>query len=83
MFSDGIRPGGDLTELDESPEGRRPQRRSRGGNRRSKKASTSGSGGPVAASDIGKSLMPHEGLPLISGQVIKLKLPKSIKNEFK
>ena len=65
MFSDGIRPGGDLTELDGSPETRRPSRRS--GSRGHKK-NRSRHKGPIAASDVAKSLIPNEGLPYVSGQ---------------
>ena len=64
MFSDGIRPGGDLTELDGQPESRRSSRRS--GSRGHKKSrsrqsgQSSGAGssarGPVAASDVAKRL---------------------------
>ena len=74
MFSDGIRPGGDLTELDGQSELRRASRRS--GSRGHKKSrsrqngQTSGnssSRGPVAASDVAKSLIPNDGLPYVSG----------------
>jgi len=75
VFSDGIRPGGDLTELDGQPESRRSSRRS--GSRGHKKSrsrqsgQSSGAGssarGPVAASDVAKSLIPNEGLPYVSG----------------
>ena len=64
MFSDGIRPGGDLTELDGQPESRRSSRRS--GSRGHKKSRSRQSGqnsgtggsarGPVAASDVAKRL---------------------------
>ena len=65
MFSDGIRPGGDLTELDGSPENRRPSRRS---GLRGHKKNRSRHKGPIAASDVAKSLIPNEGLPYVSGQ---------------
>jgi len=75
MFSDGIRPGGDLTELDGQPESRKSSRRS--GSRGHKKsrsrqngqsgAGNSSSRGPVAASDVAKSLIPNDGLPYVSG----------------
>jgi MAD (mothers against decapentaplegic) interacting protein len=65
MFSDGIRPGGDLTELDGSPESRRPPRRT---SSRGNKKSRHHHHGPVAASDVAKSLIPAEGLPYVSGQ---------------
>ena len=65
MFSDGIRPGGDLTELDGSPETRRPSRRS---GLRGHKKKNRGHKGPIAASDVAKSLIPNEGLPYVSGQ---------------
>ena len=72
MFSDGIRPGGDLTELDGQPETRKSSRRS--GSRSHKKSrsrqngqTNSNSRGPIAASDVAKSLIPNEGLPYVSG----------------
>ena len=72
MFSDGIRPGGDLTELDGQSELRRASRRS--GSRSHKKSrsrqngqNSSSNRGPVAASDVAKSLIPNEGLPYVSG----------------
>lgn len=82
IFSDGIRPGGDLTELDGSPEGRRVPRRSgsrssgggggqssRKSGRRSHSGSSSNGGvaGPVGASDVARSMIPNEGLPYVSG----------------
>ena len=66
MFSDGIRPGGDLTELDgRGPEhrtlGRRPGR-GRSSARRQKAR------GPAGAQDVAASLLPETGLPLVSGR---------------
>lgn len=68
MFSDGIRPGGDLTELDEKSETRRSSRRSTSrGHKKSRSKGSSSGRGPIAASDIAKSLLPHEGLPNVCG----------------
>ena len=66
MFSDGIRPGGDLTELDEQSQTRRSSRRS-SSSRHKKSRSRHHQKGPVAASDVAKSLIPNEGLPYVSG----------------
>ena len=67
MFSDGIRPGGDLTELDgREPHrtlGRRPGARGRASRRRGR-----GQGGPAGGQDVAASMMPSEGLPLVSGR---------------
>ena len=71
MFSDGIRPGGDLTELDgQSEVSRRSSRRSssRSGHKKSRsRQQHPATRGPVAASDVAKSLIPNEGLPYVSG----------------
>ena len=68
MFSDGIRPGGDLTELDgregHRTLGRRPGSRGKSGRRRGR-----GVAGPVGAQDVAASMLPPEGLPLVSGRV--------------
>jgi len=66
MFSDGIRPGGDLTELDgrgaeHRTLGRRPGR-GRSSTRRQKAR------GPAGAQDVAASLLPETGLPLVSGR---------------
>lgn len=65
MFSDGIRPGGDLTELDGSPERRPVSRRPRPGmSRRPKRLPA-----PAGSTDIARSLLPPGGaLPYISGK---------------
>ena len=66
MFSDGIRPGGDLTELDgREPHrtlGRRPGARGRASRRRGRAQ------GPAGGQDVAASMMPSEGLPLVSGR---------------
>ena len=66
MFSDGIRPGGDLTELDgREPHrtlGRRPGARGRASRRRGRGQ------GPAGGQDVAASMMPSEGLPLVSGR---------------
>ena len=63
IFSDGIRPGGELTELDGGPEhrplGKRP---GRGKPRRVKVAAGAVSG------DVCASRMPITGLPFVSGR---------------
>ena len=67
MFSDGIRPGGDLTELDGREHrtlGRRSGGRGKGRQRRSRVAGA----GPVGASDVCASMLPPAGLPLVSGR---------------
>ena len=66
MFSDGIRPGGDLTELDgrgaeHRTLGRRPGR-GRSSSRRQKTR------GPAGGQDVAASLLPETGLPLVSGR---------------
>lgn len=67
MFSDGIRPGGDLTELDggseHRPLGKRP---GKGRPRRGR-----GARSPAAAfnGDVCKSRMPSSGLPFVSGKL--------------
>ena len=66
MFSDGIRPGGDLTELD----GRGPEHRTLGkrpGRGRSS-ARRQKARGPAGAQDVAASLLPETGLPLVSGR---------------
>ena len=68
MFSDGIRPGGDLTELDGSPEHRRSSRRSSArGHKKNRARHQHVSHGPVAGSSVAKSLIPPEGLPFVTG----------------
>ena len=66
MFSDGIRPGGDLTELDGREQhrtlGRRPGARGRSSRRRGRGQ------GPAGGQDLAASMMPSEGLPLVSGR---------------
>jgi len=64
MFSDGIRPGGDLTELDGGGEHRTLGKRSGRGKNRARR----GRPGPVGASDVCTSMIPPEGLPLVSGK---------------
>jgi hypothetical protein len=75
MFSDGIRPGGDLTELDEDVQ--RPltrlrvsqqQHRSRTSSRRNARATAQASA--ALAVEAGRSLLPPERhlLPLVHGQ---------------
>ena len=68
MFSDGIRPGGDLTELDGRGGGehRTLGRRAGRGRSRQRRGRT---GGPVGAQDVCTSMLPPEGLPLVSGRV--------------
>ena len=72
IFSDGIRPGGDLTELDAPPEssssGRRSSSRRSGSRGHKKSKSKNSSRGPVASSDVARSLIPHDGLPFVSGK---------------
>jgi len=67
MFSDGIRPGGDLTELDGRGGGehRTLGRRAGRGRSRQRRGRT---GGPVGAQDVCASMLPPEGLPLVSGR---------------
>jgi len=67
MFSDGIRPGGDLTELDGRGGGehRTLGRRAGRGRNRQRRGRT---GGPVGAQDVCTSMLPPEGLPLVSGR---------------
>ena len=60
MFSDGIRPGGDLAELDGSGDQHRPPRRSGRGKKHKHRRSD--------GEDVGKSLIPATGLPYVSGQ---------------
>ena len=67
MFSDGIRPGGDLTELDQSPERRRTRRSKSNGHKKSRSSKHHVSHGPVGGSDLAKSLIPHAGMPMVSG----------------
>ena len=67
MFSDGIRPGGDLTELDQSPERRRTRRSKSSGHKKSRSSKHHVSHGPVGGSDLAKSLIPHAGMPMVSG----------------
>ena len=68
IFSDGIRPGGDLTELDGSlehrPLGRRPVKVK---NRRVAVRGGGGRGGTTVAGDICRSRLPPDGLPMVSG----------------
>ena len=68
IFSDGIRPGGDLTELDGSlehrPLGRRPVKVK---NRRMAVRGGGGRGGTTVAGDICRSRLPPDGLPMVSG----------------
>merc|ERR1719180_40240 len=66
MFSDGIRPGGDLTELDGRPEGHRTlgRRPGRGGSSTRRQKAR----GPAGAQDVAASLLPETGLPLVSGR---------------
>jgi MAD (mothers against decapentaplegic) interacting protein len=66
MFSDGIRPGGDLTELDGRGGGehRTLGRRAGRGRNRGRRGRT---GGPVGAQDVCASMLPPDGLPLVSG----------------
>ena len=66
MFSDGIRPGGDLTELDGSPE-RRRSRRSKSNSKKSR-SKHHVSHGPVGGSDIAKSLIPYNAMPHVSDE---------------
>lgn len=67
MFSDGIRPGGDLTELDgsssSSPSHHPPRKHH---SRRSKKSHSH----KVSTADVGKSLLPvdKEALPMVFGR---------------
>jgi hypothetical protein len=75
IFSDGIRPGGDLTELDGShehrPLGRRPLKV------KSRRLAVRGSvRGAAVAGDVCSSKLPAEGLPLVSGTgiVVNFKL---------
>ena len=84
MFSDGIRPGGDLTELDGPDPVHRPPKRtgSRGSSkkhRREHREKTNGSNstdptlGTKKASaphlgEVARSMMPVHGLPYVSGQ---------------
>ena len=67
MFSDGIRPGGDLTELDGSPE-RRRSRRSRSNGHKKGRSKHHVSHGPVGGSDIAKCLIPCNAMPHITGE---------------
>ena len=67
MFSDGIRPGGDLTELDGSPE-RRRSRRSRSNGHKKGRSKHHVSHGPVGGSDIAKCLIPYNAMPHITGE---------------
>ena len=84
MFSDGIRPGGDLTELDGPDPVHRPPKRSgsRGSSKKHRRehrdktnSSSSGEGSlggkKSVASNFGevvRSMMPSQGLPYVSGQ---------------
>ena len=68
MFSDGIRPGGDLTELDGSPERRRSRRSRSNGYKKSRSSKHHVSHGPVGGSDIAKCLIPYNAMPHISGE---------------
>ena len=65
MFSDGIRPGGDLSELDGGSEhrvlGKRP------GKSRPRRIRTVGRPTPAFNGDVCKSRMPPTGLPYVSG----------------
>ena len=65
MFSDGIRPGGDLSELDGGSEhrvlGKRP------GKSRPRRIRTVGRPAPTFNGDVCKSRMPPTGLPYVSG----------------
>jgi hypothetical protein len=67
IFSDGIRPGGDLTELDGSnehrPLGRRPLKV------KNRRLAVRGARGAAVAGDVCSSKLPAEGLPLVSGMV--------------
>merc|ERR1719219_2883461 len=67
MFSDGIRPGGDLTELDGRGGGEHRTLGRRAGRGRSRQRRLRG-GGPVGAQDVCASLLPETGLPLVSGR---------------
>ncbi|XP_071744191.1 uncharacterized protein Sara [Lepeophtheirus salmonis] len=59
MFSDGIRPGGDLTELDGSPEHRSLNRIPRPSHKSSSRR--------AGQSDVARSMLPLEGMPYVSG----------------
>ncbi|XP_061192554.1 zinc finger FYVE domain-containing protein 9-like isoform X1 [Saccostrea echinata] len=67
MFSDGIRPGGDLTELDGSNQAssRLPLRRSQRSQKRVDKTSADGGGRRVRSSETQRTqcLIPESGLP--------------------
>lgn len=67
MFSDGIRPGGDLTELDGRGGGEHRTLGRRAGRGRSRQR-RGRVGGPVGAQDVCASMLPPEGLPLVSGR---------------
>jgi len=67
MFSDGIRPGGDLTELDGRGGGEHRTLGRRAGRGRSRQRRLRG-GGPVGAQDVCASMLPPDGLPLVSGR---------------
>jgi len=67
MFSDGIRPGGDLTELD-GRDGHRTLGKRPGGRGRSGRRSRRGVAGPAGGQDVAASMLPPEGLPLVSGR---------------
>ena len=69
ILSDGIRPGGDLTELNGSlghrPLGRRPVKVK---NRRVAVRGGGARGGTTVAGDICRSWLPQDGLPMVSGR---------------
>jgi hypothetical protein len=73
IFSDGIRPGGDLTELDGSleqhhrPLGRRPAKV-----KHRRVAVRGGRGGTALSGELCSSKLPPEGLPLVSGEIFVL-----------
>ena len=68
MFSDGIRPGGDLTELDGGSEHRPLGKRPGKVRSRRMRAKGGGNGGGTFNGDVCKSRMPPTGLPFVSGE---------------
>jgi len=73
IFSDGIRPGGDLTELDGSLEHHRPLgRRPPKVKHRRVAVRGGGRGGTALSGELCTSKLPPEGLPLVSGEIFVL-----------
>lgn len=66
MFSDGIRPGGDLTELDEDEH--TPTRRSHHHHHRGSNSKRRTGKGPAGSTDVARSMIPPDRLPYVSGR---------------